>query len=114
MNHFQAVRIGTYLWSFSVYCETEDETKKDRLPREERVPIPGLEIRQSGGLRSNDSGQLESGSYQQEIPSQHSRHVNRTAYDNGMPMRQPKSVSQTITGSGRRVAPGKPLDEANG
>ncbi len=76
--------------------------------------IPGLETRQSGGLRTNDSGQLESGSYQQEIPSQHSRHGNRPAYDNEIPMRQPKSFSQAITGGGRRVAPGKAFDEANG
>lgn len=110
----QAVRVGTYLWSFSVYCETEDETKKDRLPRGERVPIPGLETRQSGGLRSNDSGQLESGSYQREIPPQHSRHSNRSTYDNGMSVQQPKTVSHSIAPGGRRVAPGKAFDDTNG
>ncbi len=98
-----------------MYCETEDETKKDRLPRDERVAIPGIETRQSGGLRANDAGPLESGSFQNEIPSQQSRYGNRSTADNGIPMRQPKSISQTITGTGnRRVAPSKGFDEANG
>ena len=99
------------MWSFSVYCETEDETKKDRLPRNERAVIPGIETRQSGGLRTNDSGPLDSDSYQNE----QSRHGNRINYDNGIPMRPPKSISQSVTNTGsRRVAPAKGFDEANG
>ncbi len=101
----QAVRIGSYLWSFSVYCETEDETKKDRLPKEERVQIPGIETRQSGGLRSNESGQLET------HPTR-SRYSNRSAYDNGIaPIQEP---TQPISGGGRRVVPIQTFDEANG
>ncbi|UJR14854.1 hypothetical protein I4U23_001839 [Adineta vaga] len=66
---FAVIRVGTYLWSFSVYCETEEETKKDRLPKEERIQVPGVETKQSGALRSNDHIQLETINHQNHSPT---------------------------------------------
>lgn len=69
---FSAVRVGTYLWQFSVYCETDDETKKDRLPKDERIKIPGVETKQSGKLRSQN----------EPLELAEDRNGNRSNYDN--------------------------------
>jgi len=100
---FAAIRVGTYLWSFSVYCETEDETRKDRLPKEERVPIPGVETKQSGALRGSNSIQLEETNYQQQHPT-----ITRPRNNNQ------KNAFQSVSTGGRRVAPINAVDEANG
>lgn len=94
---FAAVRIGTYLWSFSVYCETEDETKKDRLPQNERVSIPGIETRQTGALRSNE-----------QHTTTRPRHMNSEGH-NGQ-----RNLAHSISPGGKRVAPAQRLDETNG
>ena len=103
---FQAVRVGTYLWDLSVYCETEDETKKDRLPKEERITIPGVETRQTGELRSGDSAQ-----------ESRSRNVNRSNYDNVtsmQPHEQHRGVSNIVkTAGGQRPSPTRGYEEAN-
>ena len=102
----QAVRVGTYLWSFSVYCETEDETKKDRLPKEERITVPGVETKKTGELRSHEGAQ------QQALPpiGGQSRHANRSNYDNVASGQQRNPVRTT---SGQRVSPGRGYEEAN-
>ncbi|CAM4762196.1 unnamed protein product [Rotaria magnacalcarata] len=66
---FAAVRVGTYLWSFSVYCETDDETAKDHLPKEERINIPCLESQAPGGVRSNEPVRSVTQASQQRIAS---------------------------------------------
>jgi hypothetical protein len=99
--------VGTYLWSFSVYCETEEETEKDRLPKEERIPIPGVETKQSGALRSHNQIQLDPLASQHPPPSARPRSTHRTTYDNGQ-----KNILHPISNGGR-VAPGKAFDEAN-
>ena len=97
-----------------MYCETEEETKKDRLPKDERVPIPGLETKQSGSLRTNEPMELESRNYQQDPSIPRPRQINRTTHDNGMSSTEPKGFAQAFSSGGRRVAPGKQYDEANG
>jgi hypothetical protein len=101
---FQAVRVGTYLWKFSVYCETDDETKKDRLPKDERITVPGVESKQSGELRSGPSA--EGGT--------RARTGNRSNYDNVTRSQQPRFESnQARSNSAQRVSPGRGYDEAN-
>lgn len=97
-----------------MYCETEEETKKDRLPKEERVPIPGLETKQSGSLRANEPMELESRQYQHEPSVSRPRQNTRITHDNGTSSTQPKGIAQAFSSGGRRVAPGKQYDEANG
>ncbi|CAF3466850.1 unnamed protein product [Rotaria socialis] len=88
---FTAVRVGTYLWSFSVYCETEDETAKDRLPKEERINLPCLESQAPGGARSNEPVRsVTQGSQQQRVAS---------------------SIAKSNIG--QRVSPGRGYEEAN-
>ncbi|CAF1328146.1 unnamed protein product [Adineta ricciae] len=103
---FSAVRVGTYLWDLSVYCETEDETQKDRLPKEERITIPGVETKRTGELRSGDSGQ-----------ESRSRNVNRSNYDNVtsmQPHEQHRGVSNIVkTAGGQRPSPSRGYEEAN-
>ena len=91
----------------SVYCETEDESKKDRLPKEERIQIPGIETKPSGSLRTDEQ-------IQHEGPATRSRQNTRTMNDNGMSMSQPKSLAHAVGGGGRRVAPGNAFDGSNG
>lgn len=107
---FKAVRVGTYLWTFSVYCETDEETKKDRLPKNERITIPGLETNKSGQLRSNDP-------YQQTIEV--GRNNDRSNYDNVASV-QAKQQQQQRAGSnivnsnvGQRTPPRRGYEEAN-
>ena len=109
----QAVRVGTYLWSFSVYCETEDETKKDRLPKDERVPVAGLETTQTGSLRGNEQLQLEPAHYLRSsyAPQYYQR---PPIVDNESSSTQPKGFVHAISGGGGRVAPERRYDESNG
>ncbi|CAF3897689.1 unnamed protein product [Rotaria sordida] len=105
---FAAIRVGTYLWSFGVYCETVDETKKERLPEDERVPIPGIETKQSGALRSNDQIQLENTHEQRQPPIIHSRNNTRSHYDSGISVIEQKNTLNSKFhggGGGRRVSP---------
>lgn len=108
LDPFQAVRVGTYLWELSVYCETDDETKKDRLPKDERITIPGVETKQSGELRSSQAA-LE------EDQSARGRNGNRSDYDNVASMQpQHRAVSQmSKAAGGQRLPPNKGYDEAN-
>ncbi|CAF3684099.1 unnamed protein product [Rotaria sp. Silwood1] len=111
---FAAVRVGTYLWSFSVYCETVDETKKERLPENERVPIPGIETKQSGALRSNNQMQLESIQHQRQPPPiVHTRNNMKPYYDNGVTVSEQKHTSNAIFHGGRRVSPNGAFEGAN-
>ncbi|UJR31856.1 hypothetical protein I4U23_019331 [Adineta vaga] len=106
---FSAVRVGTYLWKLSVYCETENETEKDRLPKEERITIPGVETKQSGDLRSRDASH--------ESAASHSRNINRSNYDNVasiQPPQQHRTVSNLVkTVGGQRTSPTRGYEEAN-
>lgn len=97
-----------------MYCETEEETQKDRLPKDERVPIPGLETKQSGSLRHNEQIELESRHHHHDPSMPHPRQYNRSMHENGMPASQPRGFAQAFSSGGRRVAPGKQYDEANG
>ncbi|CAF4095797.1 unnamed protein product [Rotaria sp. Silwood2] len=110
---FAAVRVGTYLWSFSVYCETIDETKKDHLPQDERVPIPGIETKPSGELRSNDQMQLENINQHRQPPIIHTPHNTKSYYDNGISVREQKNTSNSIFHGGRRVSPSGPFEGTN-
>ncbi len=84
------------------------------MPKEERVPVPGIETKQSGALRSHDQIQIDNTPYHQPpAPSTRSRNSNRSTYDNGIPL-QPRNVVHSISNGGRRVAPIKSLDEVNG
>lgn len=94
--------MGTYLWSFSVYCETEEETKKDRLPKDERVPVPGVETRQSGGLRSDEHIPMET-------VHAHPANLAMRARQDGQ-----RNPGYSMTPVGRRVAPARGYDDANG
>ena len=47
------------MWSFSIYCETDDETAKDTLPVDQRIPVPGIDTHRDGTLRSSDHIQLD-------------------------------------------------------
>ncbi|CAF0767411.1 unnamed protein product [Adineta steineri] len=107
---FTAVRVGTYLWNLSIYCETEDETKKDRLPKEERITVPGVETKPSGELRSNDSP------HEQQLSR--SRQGNRSNYDNVSTVQpqqqQHRAVNNLVkTGGGQRPSPSRGYEEAN-
>ena len=86
----------------SVYCETDSETKKDRLPKDERVTIPGVETKQSGALRSN---QLINDDEQ----SARARNGNRSDYDNVATLQQ----QQRTTSNFSRPTGGRGYDEAN-
>jgi hypothetical protein len=104
------VRVGTHLWKFSVYCETDKETKKDRLPKEERITIPGVETKPSGALRSNEQTR------EVQIPTTgQSRNGNRSNYDNVASMQpQHRTVSNLPkASSGQRTSPGRGYEEAN-
>lgn len=92
----------------SVYCETDEETKKDRLPKDERVTIPGVETKQSGALRSSQA-QME------EEQTTRSRNGNRSDYDNVVSMQpQHRTVSElSKAAGGQRITPNKGYDEAN-
>ena len=103
------MRVGTYLWSFGVYCETVDETKKDRLPQDERVPIPGIETRQNGALRGNDQIQLETIQHHRQLPIANSVYNNRPYSDNGIPVAGPRHTSN----GARRVSPSGGFDGPN-
>ncbi|CAF1425527.1 unnamed protein product [Adineta steineri] len=110
---FTAVRIGTYLWSFSVYCETEDETEKDRLPKEERVPVPGIETKQSGALRSNDNIELESFHHKHRLPATRSLYDNQLHNENGYTMRpHHRTILHPIPAGARRIAPERTSDNS--
>ncbi|CAF4996719.1 unnamed protein product, partial [Rotaria socialis] len=102
---FAAVRVGTYLWSFGVYCETVDETKKDRLPQDERVPIPGIERRQNGVSRGNDQIQLETIQGYRQQPITNSFYNSRPYNDNSISMTEPRSASNGTFNGVRRVSP---------
>jgi len=110
----KAVRVGTYLWTFSVYCETDEETKKDRLPKEERITIPGVETKTSGALRSN-----EQQSHDENLSATaRSRNANRSNYDNVVSIQsqqqQHRNVSNLAkTSGGQRMSPGRGYEEAN-
>lgn len=108
LHHVQAVRVGTYLWELSVYCETDDETKKDRLPKDERITIPGVETKQSGELRSGQAAQ-------EEEQTARARNGNRSDYDNVASMQpQHRAVSQmSKAAGGQRLPPNKGYEEAN-
>lgn len=98
---FTAVRVGTYLWTLSVYCETEEETKKDRLPKEERITVPGVETKPSGELRSTN---LTDDSYTRARPTN-----NRSNYDNVA-----TNVAAQRMANVQRVSPGRTtFEEAN-
>ncbi|CAF1052227.1 unnamed protein product [Rotaria sordida] len=103
---FTAVRVGTYLWTFSVYCETEEETKKDRLPKDERVTIPGIETNPSGTLRSNGPDQTIT-----------ERNSSRSNYDNVLSMhaqQQQRPISNNVKPIiGQRMSPRQGYEEAN-
>ncbi|CAF0889064.1 unnamed protein product, partial [Didymodactylos carnosus] len=109
---FTAVRVGTYLWSLSVYCETDEETEKDRLPKEERIPVPGVD----SSNRGSEPGPTSETQYPKPgfgnalLSGATNRNVNRGNYDNVTP------ISISITGSkghaGRRQSPNKTFDEA--
>ncbi|CAF3707388.1 unnamed protein product [Rotaria sp. Silwood1] len=105
---FTAVRVGTYLWTFSVYCETDEETEKDRLPKDERITIPGVETKPSGGLRSNE---------QDQTITERERHSNRSNYDNVISMhtqQQQRPISNNVKPTvGQRMTPRQGYDEAN-
>jgi hypothetical protein len=108
---FKAVRVGTYLWQFSVYCETDEETEKDRLPKEERITIPGIETKSSGALRSNEQTRDEHLS-----SAAHPRNGNRSDYDNvtSIQAQQHRTGSNVVkTGGGKRTSPGRGYEEAN-
>lgn len=103
------MRVGTYLWKFSVYCETEEETKKDRLPKEERIKVPGVETKPSGELRSTNPSDEN---YPRARPTN-----NRSNYDNVStnPTTQ-RTISPTSgrTTNVQRVSPGRTnFEEAN-
>ena len=102
--------MGTYLWSFSVYCETEEETKKDRLPKEERITVPGVETKKSGELRSNES-------QNPSAATARSRNGNRSNYDNVEQMQPQRNIPQPGRATGgpqqQHVSPGRGYEEAN-
>lgn len=106
---FTAVRVGTYLWKFSVYCETEEETKKDRLPKEERIKVPGVETKPSGELRSINPSEEN---YTRARPTN-----NRSNYDNvstNPTAQRTISPSSGRTADVQRVSPGRTtFEEAN-
>jgi hypothetical protein len=101
------VRVGTYLWNSSIYCETEEETKKDVLPKDERIAVPGVETKKSGELRTNDSQNPSSGAAR-------SRNGNRSNYDNVESIQQQRNIPQPGRAtSGQRISPGRGYEEAN-
>jgi len=78
--------------------------------------MPGIETRQNGALRSNDQIPLETSHYQQPTSSTHAHHINRSNHDNASPIQQQqqqKNGWNSISGGGRRVAPGKAFEENN-
>ncbi|CAF4365334.1 unnamed protein product, partial [Rotaria magnacalcarata] len=104
---FAAVRVGTYLWSFSVYCETDDETAKDHLPKEERINIPCLESQAPGGVRSNEP--VRSGTERERIST-------RSNYDNvAVTQASQQRIASNIAKSniGQHVSSGRGYEEAN-
>lgn len=111
----KAVRVGTYLWTFSVYCETDEETKKDRLPKDERITIPGVETKTSGEIRSQDE------SLQDQLTttarSRNNNNNNRSDYDNVasmQPQQQHRNVSNLVkTSGGHHISTGRGYEEAN-
>ncbi|CAF1099494.1 unnamed protein product [Adineta ricciae] len=105
---FAAVRVGTYLWSFSVYCETEDETEKDRLPDEERIPVPAVKTKQNGSLRVDDHLQLESIHQSPTMSRARNSISTRSTYDNNssmQPNQHHRSGPYPMGSNGRRIAP---------
>jgi hypothetical protein len=105
--------VGTYLWTFSVYCETEEETEKDRLPKDERINIPGVETKSSGAIRPYEQTRDE---HQSTTPR--GRNGNRSNYDNVASMQpsqqQHRTVSNLVkTSGGQRISPGRGYEEAN-
>ncbi|CAF3290214.1 unnamed protein product [Rotaria socialis] len=110
---FAAVRVGTYLWSFGVYCETVDETKKDRLPQDERVPIPGIERKQNGVSRGNDQIQLETIQGYRQQPITNSFYNSRPYNDNSISMTEPRSASNGTFNGVRRVSPSQEFHGPN-
>jgi len=107
---FTAVRVGTYLWTFSVYCETEEETKKDRLPKEERITIPVIETKASGALRKSEQTQDE-----QQAASERVHNETRSNYDNVASVQpQHRAISNLAkTAGGQPMGTGRRYEEAN-
>jgi len=106
---FTAVRVGTYLWNLSVYCETEEETEKDRLPKEERITVPGVETKPSGELRSQEP-------QSSAAAAARARNGNRSNYDNvaSMQPQQHRAVSGMLKGTGgQSMSPSRGYEEAN-
>ncbi|CAF3306139.1 unnamed protein product [Rotaria sp. Silwood2] len=106
---FTAVRVGTYLWTFSVYCETDQETKKDRLPKDERITIPGVETHPSGVLRSNE---------QDQTITERERSSNRSNYDNVVSMNAQQPHHRPASNNvkpimGQHSSPVRGYEEAN-
>lgn len=97
------------MWTFSVYCETEEETKKDRLPKDERITILGVESPSSDPTNSN----------QQQSGTERERFSNRSNYDNVAAMsasqqqgRGVSNVSKSTVGQ-RKTTTGRGYEEAN-
>lgn len=101
------------MWSFSVYCETEDETKKDRLPDDERVHVPGLEIRQNGSSRFNDDTQLANSYYKRQPYTTQSSYGNRSQYGNGTNVQSKHNSSNSTHNQISRVSPSGGFDGPN-
>ena len=99
------------MWSFSIYCETEEQTKKDHLPKSERIPVPAIETTETGRMRSNNDIALH--------PMPHVRPGAATTRPRGDPRSgsdrdlQTLQVQNPMSMTGRRVAPTNAVDDVH-
>lgn len=79
------------------------------------MPIPGIETTQTGSLRGNEQIQLEP-IYYQNNPSitTYSHQLHRPIVNSEISSTQPKGFAHAMSAGGRRVAPERRYDEANG
>ena len=103
---FKAVRVGTYLWTFNVHCETDDETKNDRSLGDDHNPLTSRNVASSNLTRTNES----------ERPTTE-RISERSNYDNvgSTKLRQTYQTTSNITRDNSRQRRSSPAryDEAN-
>ncbi|CAF0823964.1 unnamed protein product [Didymodactylos carnosus] len=108
---FTAVRVGTYLWSLSVYCETNEETEKDQLPKEKRIPAPELDTEN----KKSENPNISEVQYHTKDTTATNRNVNRGNYDNVKPFSSKNHVTPytpfPTSGGGNKISH-KAFDEA--